>query len=208
MRDIKSIIKLGVSGIEELIRGYLFLSNQERIVTIYGSARSTTSDFSYLEARMVGRKLATMGFAVLNGGGPGIMEAVSRGVRDEKGIALGCNIVLTKEEIPNRFLTNCITVKHFFSRKIILQMYSKAFVFFSGGFGTMDELFEIITLIQNGKMRYRPVILIGMDYFNSFKDQLDIMEEEGMIDSRDKNRIVITDDIGQIETILNTISVE
>ncbi len=149
----------------EFVEGFQFLSESEREVTIFGSARLKPTSKWYKEARHLGQILAENNFAVVTGGGPGIMEAANRGCVDKDGLSLGLNIQLPMEQRINPYVKKSHAFHYFFTRKVILSASAQAYVYFPGGFGTMDELFEIMTLIQTGKMQSTPVILVGKTYW-------------------------------------------
>jgi len=152
----------------EFIRGFRALHRIGTTITVFGSARLQENHPAYLEARKLGGLLAEKGFTVMTGGGPGIMEAANRGAFEAGGPSVGCNISLPHEQSPNRYLTKTITFYYFFVRKVMLMKYSSAFVIFPGGFGTLDELTEAITLIQTGKHPPFPVILVGKQFWSGF----------------------------------------
>ena len=148
----------------EFIYGYRCLHFVGPCVTVFGSARFDEEHENYALAREMGRRIARAGFTVMTGGGPGIMEAANRGAKDVGGRSVGCNIELPVEQKPNAYLDRWVTFRHFFVRKMMLVKYSYAFVVMPGGFGTLDELFEAATLIQTGKIKSFPVILMGVEY--------------------------------------------
>ena len=168
---------LGV--VREFIRGFRALHFLPPCVTVFGSARFQEDHPHYLLAREMGHALSRMGFTVMTGGGPGIMEAANRGAKDAGGFSVGCNIHLPKEQKPNAYLDRTVTLHHFFVRKVLLLKYSYAFVVMPGGFGTMDEFFETLTLIQTGKISDFPVVLMGKDYWKPLLDLLHQMVREG-----------------------------
>ena len=149
-------------------------------------------------AREVGRLLAESGFTVMTGGGPGIMEGANRGAKDAHGRSLGCNIVLPKEQKPNAYVDSWIDFEYFFVRKLMLVKYSYAFIVCPGGFGTLDELFEVATLIQTGKLHGFPVALMGCDYWRPLLDQLRMMVAERTIDPIDLERFIVSDNPGEV----------
>ena len=149
----------------ELVTGFRKLHFVGPCVTVFGSARFDETHRYYGMAREVGRLLAKSGFTVMTGGGPGIMEAANRGAKDAGGRSIGCNIVLPLEQKPNPYVDSWIDFEYFFVRKLMLVKYSYAFVVMPGGFGTLDELFEVATLIQTGKVENFPVALMGADYW-------------------------------------------
>jgi uncharacterized protein (TIGR00730 family) len=149
----------------ELIRGFRALHFVGPCVTVFGSARFQEDHPYYRLARQTGAALARAGFTVMTGGGPGIMEAANRGARDVGGRSIGCNIELPTEQQPNAYLDRWVTFRHFFVRKLMLVKYSYAFIALPGGFGTLDELFEVATLVETGKVQDFPVILLGSEYW-------------------------------------------
>jgi len=165
------------------------------LVTVFGSARTKEDSPHYQRAMKVGEELVKMGFGVMTGGGPGIMEAANRGAHEAGGTSIGCNIVLPFEQEPNPYLDVMLNFNYFFVRKVMLLKYSYAFVVMPGGAGTMDELFEVITLIQTKKIFNFPVILIGKEYFYELMDFLELMVKEGTISPEDIDLFYVTDSI-------------
>jgi len=183
----------------EFLRGSLALHFVGPCVTVFGSARFKDDQPYYQLARRVGFELAQLGFTVLTGGGPGIMEAANRGAREAGGRSLGCNIALPHEQIPNPYLDKFVTFRYFFVRKVMLVKYSEAFLIFPGGFGTLDEAFEAATLVQTGKIVNFPIVFVGKDYwsplFDFFRNRL---VEAGTIDSLDYERLFLSDSVEEI----------
>ncbi len=142
-------------------------------VTVFGSARLTEPHPYYLLARELGAQIARAGFTVMTGGGPGLMEAANRGAKDAEGVSIGCNITLPKDQKPNHFLDKWVEFRYFFVRKLMLAKYSYGFIAMPGGFGTLDEFFEIATLVQTGKIKNFPVILMGAEYWTPLLRFLD-----------------------------------
>jgi uncharacterized protein (TIGR00730 family) len=177
----------------ELIRGFRTLHFVGPCVTFFGSARFAQAHPYCVLAHTTAAAVASQGWTVMTGGGPGIMEAANRGARGVGGRSVGCNIQLPHEQRPNPFLDVMVEFRYFFVRKLMLVKYSYAFVVFPGGFGTMDELFEILTLIQTGKVEDFPVILLGTEYFQPLLDLLREMQAKGAIDHSDLHHLVITD---------------
>jgi len=177
----------------ELLRGFRRLHFVGPCVTFFGSARIPESSPHYGLARTTAALLAGQGWTVMTGGGPGIMEAANRGAKDVDGRSIGCNIQLPREQVPNSYLDAMVEFRYFFVRKLMLVKYSYAFVVLPGGFGTMDELFEILTLIQTRKVEAFPVILMGTDYWQGLLKCLRVMLAERAIDESDLDRLVITD---------------
>jgi uncharacterized protein (TIGR00730 family) len=176
------------------MRGFRSLHFVGPCVTVFGSARFREGHPSYTLAREVGGRLARAGFTVLTGGGPGLMEAANRGARDAGGRSVGCNIELPREQKPNPYLDRWITFRHFFVRKLMLVKYSYAFIAMPGGFGTLDEMFEVATLIQTQKIKEFPIVLIGREFWHPLTDFLrGRLLEGGKIDAADLERILVTD---------------
>lgn len=178
----------------EFVRGFRSLHFVGPCVTVFGSARFGEDHPYYGLAREMGRRLARFGFTVMTGGGPGIMEAANRGAKDVGGRSIGCNIILPQEQTPNPYLDSWTTYRYFFVRKVMLVKYSYAFVVFPGGFGTVDELFEALTLIQNGKVRDFPIVLIGREYWAPLIDLLKTrMIPYETIKAEDFHHLTVTD---------------
>ena len=178
----------------ECIRGFRTLHFVGPCVTVFGSARFTEDQPYYRLAREVGGRLARAGFTVMTGGGPGVMEAANRGAKEAGGLSVGCNIELPQEQRPNAYLDRWITFRHFFVRKVMLVKYSYAFIALPGGFGTLDEIFETATLIQTGKIREFPLVLLGKEFWQPLMDffaQRLIVAHT--IDPADSARITVTD---------------
>jgi uncharacterized protein (TIGR00730 family) len=150
----------------ELIYGFRALHFVGPCITVFGSARFQPDHPYYALTRELGARIARAGFTVMTGGGPGLMEAANRGAKDAHGVSVGCNIVLPKEQRPNPYLDKFVEFRYFFIRKMMLVKYSYGFVAVPGGFGTMDELFEVATLIQTGKIKNFPVVLLGVEYWS------------------------------------------
>ena len=178
----------------ELIRGFRNLHFVGPCITVFGSARFSEDHEYYSLTRQVGAEIAKAGFAVITGGGPGLMEAANRGAKDERGLSIGCNITLPKEQLPNRYLDNWVEFRYFFVRKLMLAKYSYGFIAMPGGFGTLDELFEIATLIQTGKMKNFPVVLVGISYWKPLLAFLrDPVLANHAIDPADFDHLLVTD---------------
>ena len=165
----------------EFIKGFRALHFVGPCVTVFGSARFREDHQYYTLARAVGGEVAKLGFTVLTGGGPGLMEAANRGAKDVGGRSVGCNILLPEEQKPNPFLDRWVAIRYFFVRKTLLIKYSYAFIVLPGGFGTMDEFFEAVTLIQTKKITEFPVIIFCRDFYNRLLDHLNQMKEQKTI---------------------------
>ncbi len=178
----------------EFVRGFRALHFVGPCVTVFGSARVDETHPHYELARAVGRRLAEAGFTVMTGGGPGVMEAANRGAKEAGGRTVGCNIRLPKEQHPNPYLDRFIEFDHFFVRKVMLVKYSYGFVVLPGGFGTLDEVFETATLVQTGKIRDFPIVLMHEEFW---APMLEFMRRsqlaDGAIDVADLERITVTD---------------
>src|SRR5438309_2400064 len=178
----------------EFVEGFDTLSDVYSAVTVFGSARTPADDPYYEQAVETARLLAQEGFPIITGGGPGIMEAANRGCQEGNGLSIGCNIELPFEQGLNPYVERAINFRYFFVRKTMFVKYSTAFVVFPGGFGTMDELFEALTLIQTGKVRHFPVILFGRTYWKGMTDWLrERVVGEGKIASTDLALLHTTD---------------
>ena len=179
----------------EFVEGFDTLSDVHNAVTIFGSARTQADDPYYDKAVETARLLAREGFPIITGGGPGIMEAANRGAQEGNGLSIGCNIELPFEQGTNTYVDRAIHFRYFFVRKTMFVKYSTAFIVFPGGYGTMDELFEALTLIQTGKVKHFPVVLFGAAYWNGMVEWLrDRVAGEGKIATTDLELFHVTDD--------------
>jgi uncharacterized protein (TIGR00730 family) len=185
------------------VEGFDALANVGPAVSVFGSARVRRSDPQYRLARRVAARLVHEGFAIITGGGPGIMEAANRGARDAGGLSIGCNIELPFEQDPNPYVDLSIQFRYFFVRKTMFVKYAEAFIIFPGGMGTMDELFEALTLIQTGKIEHFPVVLVGRDYWRGLMTWIESkVLDEGKISAQDLELAVVTDDIDEIVQVI------
>jgi uncharacterized protein (TIGR00730 family) len=188
---------------DELARGFDALTDIKRGVSIFGSARTSRDDPTYAEARTIGRALGEAGFAVITGGGPGIMEAANRGARDAGACSVGLNIELPFEQGANPYQDIGLTFHFFFTRKVMFVRYATGFVVFPGGFGTLDELFEALVLIQTHKIREFPVVLVGSEWWSGLIDWArERLADEAMIAAGDLELLRCTDDPDEVVSII------
>ena len=166
-------------------------------ITVFGSARFKEDHEYYIAAREFGKRIAALGFTTMTGGGPGIMEAANRGAFENGGESVGCNIKLPFEQKENPYINKSITFNYFFSRKVLLVKYSYAFIILPGGFGTMDELFETLTLIQTKTINDFPVVLYGKKYFQPLLAYIQLMIDEKTIAEEDMKLVLLTDDFDE-----------
>jgi len=187
----------------EFMKGFRALHFAGPCITVFGSARFDEDNEYYIQSREAGARLAKLGFTVMTGGGPGIMEAANRGAAENNGRSIGCNIILPKEQKPNPYLDTMIEFRHFFVRKVMLIKYSLGFLVFPGGFGTMDEIFETATLIQTKKIDNFPIILIGKTFWEPLLDfvRSKFLTEE-TISEEDLTLIILTDSLDEAMHIL------
>ena len=188
---------------EELRDGFGTLAHVGKAVSIFGSARTPEDDPEYERARELGRKLGEAGFSVITGGGPGVMEAANRGAQDAGAPSIGLDIELPLEQAMNPYVDVPLDFHYFFTRKVMFVRYASAFVVFPGGFGTLDELFEALTLRQTGKIDHFPVVLVGTDYWDGLLEWLrDRVLAGGKIDAEDIARLEVTDDLDEVVRIV------
>ena len=194
----------------EFIRGFRQLGSVGPAVTVFGSSRTTPEDKNYSLAVTLGSLLAKEGFAVITGGGHGIMEAANKGAYLAGGTSIGLNIDIPNEQVPNKYVNKLLNFRYFFSRKVMLVRYSMAYVALPGGFGTLDECFELLTLMQTEKIKHFPVILINKAYWQNLVDWIhNTMERHGNIDKNDSSLIKVVDTpIEAIEYIRDFYSVK
>ncbi|HWE36498.1 MAG TPA: TIGR00730 family Rossman fold protein [Isosphaeraceae bacterium] len=187
----------------EFVHGFNSLAEVGASVAVFGSARVAADHPDYEAARELGRKLAEAGFAVITGGGPGTMEAANRGAREAGGLSIGCNIELPFEQAPNPFANLSINFRYFFVRKTMFVKYADGFAIFPGGFGTLDELFESLTLVQTRKIRRFPIVLYRSDYWRGLLDWIEHAQlAEGMISPEDLNLLIVTDSVDEVRDIM------
>ena len=177
----------------QLIKGFRTLHFVGPCVTVFGSARFKEDHPYYIAARQIGKQIAELGFTTMTGGGPGIMEAANRGAFENGGASVGCNIQLPFEQKPNPYVQTSITIKYFFIRKALLEKYSYAFIIMPGGFGTMDEFFETLTLIQTKMISQFPMVLFGKSFYQPLMDYMNFMAAQKTISVEDMNLVLLTD---------------
>jgi uncharacterized protein (TIGR00730 family) len=191
--------------LSEFVDGFDALAAIGPAVTIFGSARVAPGDPTYERAREIAHRIAEAGFAVITGGGPGVMEAANRGCREGGGLSVGCNIELPHEQEINDYVDLAIQFRYFFARKTMFVKYADGFIIMPGGFGTLDELFESLTLIQTGKIEHFPVILVGRDYWTGLLDWWrGTLLAAGAISGRDLDLLHVTDDPAEVVDIIVT----
>ncbi|WP_293946034.1 TIGR00730 family Rossman fold protein [Sphingobacterium sp. UBA7249] len=188
-------LKYALGVVFQFMKGFRTLHFVGPCVTVFGSARFGEDHPYYIQARELSAKLAEQGFTIMTGGGPGIMEAANRGAKDVDGNSVGCNIVLPHEQMHNPYMDKFVNIEYFFVRKELLRKYSFAFVIMPGGFGTLDEFFETLTLIQTKKISQFPIVIMGMDYHKNIKEHVDMMIEAKTISPEDQDLLLFTDDI-------------
>src|SRR5687768_3463402 len=187
----------------EFVEGFDELASLTRGVSIFGSARSSPEDPYYQAAEHTAALLVREGFAVITGGGPGMMEAANKGAFEAGGLSIGCNIELPFEQGANPYLTRSLTFRYFFVRKMMFVKYSLGFIIFPGGFGTLDELFEALTLIQTRKIRNFPVVLFGSAYWNGLINWIkDFAMKEGKVSEKDLRLFHLTDSPSEVVQIV------
>ena len=202
--ELRMLLRL----MQEFFTGFRALHFVGPCVTVFGSARFSADHPYYTLAYTVGQRLSRLGFTVLTGGGPGIMEAANRGAYEIGGRSLGCAIYLPHEERPNPYVDRLIRFRYFFVRKVMLVKYSYAFVVLPGGFGTLDECFEALTLMQTGKIHDFPVILMGQNYWQPVLDALRRMVQAETISATDLDLLHVTDSVDAAMTYIQTYAIE
>jgi uncharacterized protein (TIGR00730 family) len=198
--------KFAFSVLLEFIKGFRTLHFVGPCVTIFGSARFKEDDVTYKQTRALAAEIAKLGFTIMSGGGPGVMEAANRGAKDVGGRSVGCNIILPHEQQHNPYLDKWVNIKYFFVRKQLLIKYSYVFVVMPGGFGTLDEYFESLTLIQTKMLSQFPVIIFDKTYHKDIIEHIERMKDRGTISANDLDLCLFTDSIDEaINHIKNTI---
>jgi uncharacterized protein (TIGR00730 family) len=191
----------------EFVKGFRTLHFIGPSVTIFGSARFKEGHPYYEQTRKIAGEIAKLGFTIMTGGGPGIMEAANRGAKEVGGRSVGCNIVLPHEQTPNPYLDKWVNIRYFFVRKTLLIKYSYAFVVMPGGFGTMDEMFEALTLIQTHKINQFPIIIFDKGFHKALMQHIEIMKENGTISPDDLKLYLHTDSVEEAIEFIKTHSI-
>jgi uncharacterized protein (TIGR00730 family) len=188
----------------QFIYGFRSLHFVGPCITVFGSARFDEQHEYYSAAREFGKRIAGLGFTTMTGGGPGIMEAANRGAFENDGMSIGCNIKLPFEQKANPYVHKTVAFEHFFTRKVLLVKYSYAFIIMPGGFGTMDELFETLTLIQTKTIHNFPVVLYGKEYFQPLMDYIQLMIDNKTVSAEDIKLLLLTDDMNEAMQHIST----
>ena len=178
----------------QFLKGFRTLHFVGPCITVFGSARFKEDHSYYIAARNIGKMIAELGFTTMTGGGPGIMEAANRGAFENGGMSVGCNIQLPFEQKLNPYVQTSVKFEHFFVRKVMLIKYSYAFIIMPGGFGTMDEFFETLTLIQTKTITQFPIVLFGKEYYRPLMEMIEWMATQGTISKEDMSLVLVTDD--------------
>lgn len=194
--------KFALSVLTEFIKGFRTLHFVGPCVTIFGSARFKEDHIYYKQTQQIAGEIAKLGFTIMTGGGPGIMEAANRGAKDVGGRSVGCNIVLPHEQNHNPYLDKWVNIKYFFVRKTLLIKYSYAFVVMPGGFGTLDEYFEALTLIQTKMISQFPIIIFDKDFHQKVVEHIELMKNNATISPEDLNLCLFTDSVEEAVTYL------
>lgn len=187
----------GFKVFKQFIKGFRTLHFVGPCITVFGSARFKEDHPYYIKAREIGKRISSIGFTVMTGGGPGIMEAANRGAFENNGNSIGCNIRLPFEQKANPYVGKTITFEYFFVRKVMMAKYSYSFIIMPGGFGTMDEFFEMLTLVQTKTITQFPIVLFGKEYFKELWEYMEFMSEQGTISPEDMKLVLLTDDIDE-----------
>ncbi|MGE4594311.1 MAG: TIGR00730 family Rossman fold protein [Gammaproteobacteria bacterium] len=193
-----NIVDVGIEMAEAQQR----LAPYKNNITVFGSARVNRTDPLYQDAYQLAKELSDDGYNILTGAGPGIMKAANKGAYEGKSKSIGLNIELPHEQSANPYLDECLTFEHFFSRKVMLVKHARACVYFPGGYGTADELMEVLTLVQTQKMRPIPLILYGIDYWKPLLSWFEQLAEDGYIDHQDLMLMHVVDSIDEIIQII------
>ena len=192
----------------QFVKGFRTLHFIGPCVTVFGSARFKEDHPYYELAREISKELAQGGFAIMTGGGPGIMEAANRGAKEGGGLSIGCNIVLPFEQHENPYLDKFVNIEYFFVRKELLRKYSFAFVVLPGGFGTLDEFFETVTLVQTKKVEHFPIVVVGKEFHHAIIEHIRVMAENQTISPVDLELILFTDSVEEVVEHINKYAAE
>lgn len=204
-KEMSSAFNARISKItKEFVNGFKFIKKYPKSVTFFGSARFKKTNVHYKKARSIAKKLSELEYAIVTGGGPGIMQAANQGASDNKGDSIGLNICLPMEQIENPYVKDSINFSYFFSRKVVLSFSAEAYIYFPGGFGTLDELFEILTLVQTNKIPKIPIILVGSDFWNPLDKFIKqhLLKNHKAINAGDVKLYKITDDEDEVVNIV------
>jgi uncharacterized protein (TIGR00730 family) len=205
LHEVEEEIKKRVSLInQEFNRGFDFIKNQPKTVTFFGSARFSEENEYYQKARRIAYKLAKLGYSIVTGGGPGIMEGANRGAFEAEGRSLGLTIKLPNEQVRNPYVTDTVDFYYFFTRKVMMSFSAEAYLVFPGGFGTFDEAFEILTLVQTNKIEKVPIILVGEKFWKPLQEFItaQMYTENKVIDEQDLTMFSVLDDEDKIVELL------
>ncbi len=183
--------------LKEFMKGFRCLHFVGPCITVFGSARFKEDHEQYQNAREFGKRIAEIGLTTMTGGGPGIMEAANRGAFENGGRSVGCNIRLPFEQVGNKYVQTSVTFEHFFIRKTLLIKYSYGFIIMPGGFGTMDEFFETLTLVQTKTITSFPLVMFGKEFYKDIWESMQVMAEKGTISKQDMDLVLFTDDIDE-----------
>lgn len=199
--------KFTISTMQQLIKGFRAMHFLGPCITVFGSARFKEDHPYYELTRKASGEFAKLGFTIMTGGGPGLMEAANRGAKDVGGRSVACNIELPHEQLPNPYLDKWVYLKHFFIRKVLLVKYSFAFVVMPGGFGTLDEYFEALTLIQTRSIKNFPIIIFGKEYHQNLISHIELMKRQATIGPEDTSLFLVTDDIDEAVELIREKSI-
>ena len=201
-------LRFTIETMVDLIRGLRALHFIGPCITFFGSARFKEDHPYYEQTRNAAAAFAKLGFTIITGGGPGLMEAANRGAKDVGGYSVGCNIQLPVEQKPNPYLDKWVYMTHFFIRKVLLVKYSFAFIVMPGGYGTLDEYFEALTLIQTHKIKNFPIIIFGKEYHKDLIEHIEAMKKDGTINELDTRLFLVTDDINEAAELIREKSIK
>jgi len=195
---------------DEFKQAFAFLKKYPKSVSIFGSTRFTPENEHFKDARLLASKIAAKGYAIITGGGPGIMQAANQGAKESGGASVGISIALQKEQETNEYVTDTVTFQYFFTRKTVLSFAAEAYVFFPGGFGTLDEFFEILTLVQTNKIPRVPIVLVGRDYWGALDEFILVNVEKRHRAIRPEERLLYTilDDHAEILKLIESAPVQ